>query len=329
MRDPRHLSRPVVLVLGAVMLLVALFDATPAGAHASFLGAPAAFPISTDQSLTMEVPHERDDVTYNVEVKVALGDGWTATGCEASATWTCTHGVQDGRQVVRFVKDAGAGPAADEVFRFSVRTASAVGTFPFPTIQTYNTGETVSWIGQAGSEEPAPVLKTVQPGGPVQTTAPTTTPSHSPPTTKPATPTTRPGTSPTTGAPSGGESGGGSSTGGEVPSPGASTTTTKPGASPSSTSTSAVGGAASEVDGAEDDGVEGSDTGDDDRSQPEDETAVGVVAAGASDSSTGGSGGGGGPPLLLLVVVALAVAGGGYLAYRRWGPSVAAGDPSA
>jgi len=47
--------------------LIVLLSSSPASAHATFVGAPGGFPTNTDQTLTMNVPHERDDVTYNVE----------------------------------------------------------------------------------------------------------------------------------------------------------------------------------------------------------------------------------------------------------------------
>ena len=43
------------------------------------------------------------------------------------------------------------------------------GTYAFPTDQTYNTGETIGWVGTPGSNEPAPALKT-QAGAPSPTT---------------------------------------------------------------------------------------------------------------------------------------------------------------
>ena len=171
--------------------MVALFaSATAASAHATFTGAPGAIDAGTELTLSMDVPHERDDTTYNVDVVVAMPAGWVARSCEAAATWTCRTDTVDTRAVVRFTKAAGSGPAQDETFRFVVRAAPTAGRYAFPTVQTYNTGEVVRWIGAAGSAEPSPVLQVVG-SAPVPTEAPATT--ATPPTTVPApAPTTAP-----------------------------------------------------------------------------------------------------------------------------------------
>ncbi|MEO5837996.1 MAG: DUF1775 domain-containing protein [Acidimicrobiales bacterium] len=145
-------------------------------AHALFVGAPSGYPTNTDQNLTLNVPHERDDVTYNVAVSVRIPMSWAALSYQSKPTWTCSIDVVGGRQVFRFTKNPGAEVAEDETFQFAVRTGSTVGSFPFETTQTYNTGEVVSWIGAAGTERPAPMLSTVAGGTTPQTTPSTTNP---------------------------------------------------------------------------------------------------------------------------------------------------------
>ena len=164
---------------------IVLFSSTPANAHAGFVGAPNGYPANSDQALTLKVPHERDDVTYNVDVVVAMPSGWIALSCENKATWTCSLDTVDARQVVRFTKASGAGVAEDENFQFAARIASTAGSYAFPTVQTYNTGEIVRWIGAAGTDKPAPTLVTL-PGG----TAPQSTPSTTNPDARPTTPST-------------------------------------------------------------------------------------------------------------------------------------------
>ena len=63
-------------------------------AHAVFVGAPASVAADTDIALTMNVPHERDDTTYNVEVAIRLPEGWTGLSCQSKPTWTCAIGVE-------------------------------------------------------------------------------------------------------------------------------------------------------------------------------------------------------------------------------------------
>jgi hypothetical protein len=174
--------------VAALSGLFVLCSASPASAHAVFVGAPSGYPTNTEQSLTISVPHERDDVTYNVDVVVAMPMGWTALSCQGKATWTCSLGTTDGRQVVHFTKNSGAEVAEDETFQFTVRTASTVATFAFPTVQTYNTGEIVRWIGAAGTGNPAPTLATLPGGTAPQPTPSTTNPDASPTTTTVVTP---------------------------------------------------------------------------------------------------------------------------------------------
>jgi uncharacterized protein YcnI len=175
MTRTRRSARVAALAVGVVAIVVGL--ATPASAHASFAG-PSSYPSSTDQRLTLDVPHERGDGPNNVKVEVFLPADWRANGCESAAPWHCSVETSDGRPVVRWTKDAGAGPtASDEQFVFNARTG-APGRATFPVVQTYSTGETVRWIGPPDSDEPAPYLDiTAAPSStaPPQTTSPPTT----------------------------------------------------------------------------------------------------------------------------------------------------------
>lgn len=161
-------------------------------AHAVFVGAPASVVADNDVSLTMNVPHERDDATYNVGVAIRLPEGWGGVACQAKPTWTCTIGIESARTVIRYTKDAGADPAEDETFLFTVHAATTPGTVSFQTLQTYNTGEVVAWIADPGSDEPAPNLQV--------TAAPPTAPPTRPPPVAP-TPSEPEPTNPTVAAP--------------------------------------------------------------------------------------------------------------------------------
>jgi uncharacterized protein YcnI len=171
------------VAVAVIATLFILLPSSPASAHAGFVGAPSAYPANSEQTLTMNVPHERDDTTYNVAVSVRIPASWGASSCQAKPTWTCSIEVVEGRQVFRFAKTPGAEAAEDERFQFSVRTALEAGTFPFETIQTYNSGEVVSWIGAAGTTNPAPRLSTSPGGTSPQSTPPTTNPDARPTTT--------------------------------------------------------------------------------------------------------------------------------------------------
>ena len=158
------------------------FQSSSAWAHASFVGGAGGYPVNTDHMLTLNVPHECDSATYNVDVVIAIPAGWGALSCQTTATWTCSLGTVDSRPVVRFTKNEGAEPAEDKAFRFTARTARTGERFGFPTVQTYNTGDIVRWIGAAGAEKPTPMLATLPTRSAPQTT-PSTTNSDASPTT--------------------------------------------------------------------------------------------------------------------------------------------------
>lgn len=160
----------VVAAVGAVAASWAL--ATPADAHAGFVGT-SSVPVDAPVELVMRVPHERGASVYNVEIQVALPEGWTPLTCATKDTWTCELTTVSGRAVVRFTKAAGAPRAEDERFTFTARSAREAGTASFPVTQRYDTGEVVRWIDGPGSAEPAATLRLTGTAAPT-TAAPAT-----------------------------------------------------------------------------------------------------------------------------------------------------------
>ena len=152
-RMSHHPRRWRALVVASIICFIGALPAY-VDAHAVFVNAPANVPADTDIDLTMNVPHERDDTTFNVDVAIQLPAGWNGVVCQVKPTWTCTMGTESGHVVVRFVKDSGAGPAEDETFQYTAHAGPNSGTASFPTLQTYNTGEVVAWIGEPGSSDP-------------------------------------------------------------------------------------------------------------------------------------------------------------------------------
>lgn len=145
----------LVLVFVAGLLALA---ASPASAHAQFQSAASGYAAGSSPTLRLYVPNERDDTNYNAAVTVYLPESWSAVSCATKATWTCALGAAEGRPTVTFTKAAGAAPAEDDYFEFVVRVGPTPGTYTLPTIQTYNDGQVVRWIGAKGSEDPAPTL---------------------------------------------------------------------------------------------------------------------------------------------------------------------------
>lgn len=306
------MARKHIIVGAVVVWMTLLVGASAASAHAFFVGAPSGFPVDTDQTLTMDVPHERGDGIWNVEVVVALPDGWSPIGCEAKPTWTCGSGTQSGRTVTRFTKDAGAGPAEDERFVFTVHTGSAVGTFSFPTLQTYDTGEQVGWIGPPGSDEPAPQLTTVPSGTPTSSTSSTAPPHGATTTTAPPAPAPSPDAPGSPNDPTGGGQPG--TPGVTTTLPGTPATTVagqEPGATPEATT---EGTSVSELPANEGTARAGA-------GRPG--TSTLAVAAAGTETAAGapaGSSGGAGPLVAgIVVLVLLSAAGVGLIRSRSRG----------
>jgi len=174
-------------VVASLIVASVLALAQPAYAHAVFVNGPSAFPADTTQTLTMHVPNERRDTDYNVEVTVAIPAGWQPLSCTAQASWSCSLGYEAGRRIVHFVKRSGNVLDQNETFKYTVRTAATIGSFAFPTVQRYETGETVYWVGRPGSEEPAPVLRTIPGAAPPSNTTTTSVRSQTAVTSAPTT----------------------------------------------------------------------------------------------------------------------------------------------
>jgi Domain of unkown function (DUF1775) len=170
-------------VLTAVFIFGLIGTSAPSivDAHTEFEDPPASVAPDSDIAVTLHVEHERGAGVYNVGVAIRLPEGWTGVACETKPTWTCGIATESQRVVVTFVKDEGAAPAEDETFNITLHSATTVGTATFPTLQTYNTGEEVGWVGDPGSEEPAPTLEVADASSPAPPTttavapAPTTT----------------------------------------------------------------------------------------------------------------------------------------------------------
>lgn len=151
--------RLVLLAPAAAALLFAL--AAPASAHVTVNPSEAVKGSYT--KLTFRVPNERPDAsTTKLEVKlpedhplesvsVKPVPGWTATVAASVITWTGGE-VKPG-EFQEF--DVSVGPLPEDTDRLV-----------FPAVQTYSSGEVVSWseLHEEGAEEPehpAPVLKLI------------------------------------------------------------------------------------------------------------------------------------------------------------------------
>jgi uncharacterized protein YcnI len=146
-------SRPTVVLFACSALTLAFAGAAWAHVEVS----PGEVPAGGTETLTVEVPTEKEVPT--TEVRLELPEGFEATGAEAPAGW------QSEVQGNALVWTGGEIPVADsEEFSFEATVPDEAGSFALDAIQTYEDGSTVEWTGAADSEEPAPVIE-VAPGG--------------------------------------------------------------------------------------------------------------------------------------------------------------------
>jgi periplasmic copper chaperone A len=190
------LVRRIAIVLGTAAILV-LVMALPAGAHVSIQ--PSEATKGGFATLAFQVPNEKSDAkTVGVEVKFPDDPPIAEVSVQPIPNWsvkinpaplsppvTTDEGTTLSERVdtITWTAAAGRGLGEGEFQQFLVSMGLPdADTLQFPTIQTYDNGDKVSWIQQtpAGGpepENPVPELKLVagesdHGGGTTATTAP-------------------------------------------------------------------------------------------------------------------------------------------------------------
>lgn len=161
---------------------VALALAVPAGANAHVTLQPGEAPAGDYVVLDVRVPNERDDAA-TTKVDVQLPPGFAFASYQPVAGWSVdvkteklakpltSHGEKITERVSRMTwtaDGAGAGiqPGQFQDFPVSVQVPGEAGdTLTFKSLQTYDDGEVVRWIGPPDSEEPAPQVTVTEGGG--------------------------------------------------------------------------------------------------------------------------------------------------------------------
>lgn len=147
------MRKPATAVLLATILLVLLPGV--ALAHASF--DVSQLPADATQDLVLRVPLERDAANDLVEVLVP--GAFMVTACPGTRGWSCDQAATaEGDTVVTLTRDAD-GPGDADRFALTVTAPTEEGVYAFPTIQTYDDGVEAAWIGEAGSDQPAPRIQ--------------------------------------------------------------------------------------------------------------------------------------------------------------------------
>ncbi len=182
--------------LALLALVTALVLVPLAAAHAEM--SPEEAPAGEETRFTLSLANELPDSAFTkvvvqfpesvVTATFVQVPGWTRTVTTIMLDTPVTG--PDGETIEERIdtvtwEGGSIGPGEEGEFPFSFVVPEQPGaTIFFPTLQTYDNGETVRWIGAPGSEEPAPgVLVTEAAGGgggattepePVTTTVQTT-----------------------------------------------------------------------------------------------------------------------------------------------------------
>lgn len=146
--------RTHVTIALATMALLVLLPGT-ALAHASF--DVRQLPAGTTQELTLRVPLER--TAANDLVEVLVPGGFAVEDCPAADGWDCAQDETAEGDTVLTLTRGGDGDGGTERFLVVVTAPSTEGVYAFPTIQTYDDGVEAAWIGEPGSDQPAPRLQ--------------------------------------------------------------------------------------------------------------------------------------------------------------------------
>ena len=204
------------------MLKTALFTAAalalvvPAAADAHVTIQPSTAAAGGFTRLDVRVPNERDDASTN-KLEVQFPEGFADASFEANPGWdikvtkkklakpvqTDDGEVTEGVDTITWTAKSDADaipPGAFEDFGLSVQVPGKAGDkLTFKALQTYSNKEIVRWIGDEGSDNPAPVVSVTAAAGAEGAAAATPTPAA----------TTRPSAAPATTTSSDGGSGNG------------------------------------------------------------------------------------------------------------------------
>ena len=151
---------------GAALVAVVMTGvfAAPAWAHVTV--EPSEAPTGTHMRFVLRVPNERDDAS-TTRVEVQLPANVTSIGTEVKEAWDATEAggtiTWEGGSIA---------PDETEEFPFFVLTPDAPGVLEFRTVQTYDTGEEVRWVGPADADEPAARVEVILATAPSSTGTP-------------------------------------------------------------------------------------------------------------------------------------------------------------
>jgi uncharacterized protein len=146
------------IVLPALVAGALLAAAAPAAAHVTLN--PREAEAGAFVKFDVRVPNERDDAN-TTKVEIQLPPGFDTLSYQPVAGWTTkVVGSEPVRRVSWTATGSGVKPGQFVEFPISVQVPEeATGALTFKALQTYSGGEVVRWIGDEGSDSPAPAVE--------------------------------------------------------------------------------------------------------------------------------------------------------------------------
>lgn len=146
----RFLSRLMIL-----SVLLTLSVSSVAWAHVTV--SPEEVPPGDFETLTLNVPNEKEIPT--IEVRAEVPEGFTISGVQPVPGWE--HEFEEQGGVVRAITWAGGevGPQEFQQFLISAQTPEEAGEYTWAATQTYQDGSVVEWASPPDSENPASVIQ--------------------------------------------------------------------------------------------------------------------------------------------------------------------------
>ncbi len=156
---------PLSILIGALVIVSA------ASAHVSVTN--KATKGGTRGTFTVGVPNERPS-SATTKVALRIPAGFTQVKPVARSGWQASTQAEEGMTVLTWQGGRITG-TADATFRFTAVAPTKAGAYRIPSVQTYEDGQVVRWIGPADAEYPAPVITIGATGA---ATTPATTQRH-------------------------------------------------------------------------------------------------------------------------------------------------------
>jgi uncharacterized protein YcnI len=148
--------------LWAMLLAVYLLLGTASVVWAHVRVLPEEVPADGFEVFTVRVPTEKEVPT--TEVRVEVPEGFTVSRVEPVYGWD--YELEEEAGAVSAITWSGGEIGETEFRQFDIqgRTPAEPGEYAWNAYQTYADGEVVEWIGPAGSEEEASVVRVVEGG---------------------------------------------------------------------------------------------------------------------------------------------------------------------